>query len=156
MFHHEHHTYDEFVRRFPCGISQASVCPTTEWLAPKLGILNLILVLKKVNKKNKCEYHVIPSPRRAVPSQFLYEHPEAASGDPTLVDLAFKRWIDVPSDLRMIGVGEPGVKLNLRTLTSSLRSRYLRTQTVLYPVVEKIRTFATVHTFYLDYLQVRC
>lgn len=99
--------------------------------------------------------HVIPSPH-AAPAQFLYEHPEAASGDPTLVDLSYKRWIDVPSDLRMIGVASPGVELNLRILTASLRSRYLRTQTVLYPVVEKIRTFATVHTFYLDFLQVRC
>lgn len=88
--------------------------------------------------------------------QLLYEHPEAASGDPTLVELSYKRWIEVPSDVRMIGVASSGVELNLRILTAALKSRYLRTQTVLYPVVEKIRTFMTVHTFYLDYLEVRC
>ncbi|CAN0428038.1 unnamed protein product [Pylaiella littoralis] len=53
----------------------------------------------------------------------------------------------------MIGVAAPGIELNLRILTSSLKDRYLRTQTVLYPVVEKIRTFTSVHASYLDYLQ---
>lgn len=95
----------------------------------------------------------VPFPR-ATPPQFLYKHPEAASGDQTLVDLSYNRWISIPSNLRMIGVAAPGVELNLRMLTSALKERYLRTQTVQYPVVEKIRTFASVHTLYLDYLQV--
>eukprot|EP00903_Cladosiphon_okamuranus_P013295 g12393.t1 len=84
---------------------------------------------------------------------FLYEHPEAATADPGLVELAFKKWISIPSDLRMIGVASPGVGLNLRVLTSALKDRYLRTQTVLYPVVEKMRTFAGVNSSYLAFLQ---
>lgn len=70
------------------------------------------------------------------------------------MELAYKKWISIPSDLRMIGVASPGVGLNLMVLTSALKDRYLRTQTVLYPVVEKIRTFAEVNSFYLAYLQV--
>eukprot|EP00903_Cladosiphon_okamuranus_P014488 g13439.t1 len=84
---------------------------------------------------------------------FPYEHPEAATADPALVELAYKKWISIPSDMRMIGVASPGVGLNLRVLTAALRDRYLRTQTVLYPVVEKIRSFANVNSFYLAFLK---
>ncbi|CAM9997983.1 unnamed protein product [Pylaiella littoralis] len=111
------------------------------------------LVLRRDDGFLYQQYIQVSDPEIAPVGDFLYQHPEAASGDPTLVALAYTRWIKAPSDLRMIGVAVPGVELNLRILTSSLKSRYLRTQTALYPVVEKIRAFAKVHTAYLDYLQ---
>ncbi|CAN0367471.1 unnamed protein product [Pylaiella littoralis] len=111
------------------------------------------LVLRRDDGFLYQQYIQVSDPKSAPIGDFPYKHPEAASGDPTLVELSYSRWIEAPSDLRMIGVASPGVELNLRILTSSLKGRYLRTQTVLYPVVEKIRTFTLVHNAYLDYLQ---
>eukprot|EP00903_Cladosiphon_okamuranus_P014491 g13442.t1 len=111
------------------------------------------LVLRRDDGFLYQQYIEIADPESSPVDDFLYEHPEAATADPALVELAYKKWISIPSDVRMIGVASPGVGLNLRVLTSALRDRYLRTQTVLYPVVEKMRTFAEVNSFYLAYLQ---
>ncbi|KAG6359607.1 hypothetical protein INS49_013129 [Diaporthe citri] len=51
-----------------------------------------------------------------------------------------------------LGVASPGVMLDLETLTKSLKDRYITTQTALYPVVNKIKTFAVTHKFFLNSL----
>eukprot|EP00903_Cladosiphon_okamuranus_P011392 g10735.t1 len=111
------------------------------------------LVLRRDDGFLYQQYIEMADSEKSPTNAFLYEHPEAATADPALVELAYKKWVSIPSDLRMIGVASPGVGLDLMVLTSAHRDRYLRTQTVLYPVVEKIRTFAEVHSSYLEYLQ---
>ncbi|KAK4461524.1 hypothetical protein QBC42DRAFT_203416 [Cladorrhinum samala] len=51
-----------------------------------------------------------------------------------------------------LGVASPGVLLDLNTLTGTLKSRYIDTQTAVYPVVNKISAFAKTHAAYLDLL----
>ncbi|KAF3069675.1 hypothetical protein GL218_07891 [Daldinia childiae] len=52
-----------------------------------------------------------------------------------------------------LGVASPGVVLDLRVLTRTLKERYIETQTTLYPLVNKINAFSIAHTFYLDNLR---
>ena len=51
-----------------------------------------------------------------------------------------------------LGVAAPGVILDLKTLTATLKSRYIDTQTALYPVMNKISAFAVTHKSYLTQL----
>lgn len=51
-----------------------------------------------------------------------------------------------------LGVASPGVLLDLNTLTSTLKSRYIDTQTAVYPIVNKISAFAKTHVTYIDLL----
>lgn len=60
----------------------------------------------------------------------------------------WEKWID--SDrVTNLGVASPGVMLDLETLTRALKGRYLSTQTAVYPVVEKLLSFATNHELFL-------
>lgn len=61
------------------------------------------------------------------------------------------KWIRQDNVINL-GVASPGVMLDLETLTKSLKDRYITTQTALYPVVNKIKTFAITHKFFLNSL----
>lgn len=88
--------------------------------------------------------------------QFVYDF--GKSGDaPTgnaLADRMDPGWVSVSDELKIVGVSSPGAEYTLRRLIGSLRARYLQSQTALYPLVEKIKVFSVVHSFYLDYLRV--
>jgi len=62
------------------------------------------------------------------------------------------RWIP-QAGVTMLAVASPGVMLDLRTLTQSLRDRYVETQEHVLPVVNTIRAFASTHNFYLGELE---
>lgn len=60
----------------------------------------------------------------------------------------WEKWIK-QNGVASLGVASPGVMLNLEALTRSLRDRYVNTQTSIYPVVNKIQTFAISHELFL-------
>ena len=59
------------------------------------------------------------------------------------------KWIALEG-VKDIGVASPGIILDLLTLTKSLETRYLDTQSTLWPVVQNIKTFASTHKVFLD------
>lgn len=65
--------------------------------------------------------------------------------------IKWTKWIRQDNVVNL-GVASPGVMLDLETLTKSLKDRYITTQTALYPVVNKIKTFAITHKFFLNSL----
>lgn len=65
---------------------------------------------------------------------------------------AWKAWIKVDR-VKNIGVASPGVLLDLHLLTSTLRSRYIETQTAVIPLMNKMRAFGLTHTVYLKQLK---
>lgn len=91
------------------------------------------------------------------PPQFEYDlarSGEAPAGD-KLADRRDPGWVNVPDDLCLVGVSAPETGYTLRSQIGELRSFYLQSQTVIYPLVEKMNTFSFVHSFYLGYLRVR-
>ncbi|KAF5246293.1 hypothetical protein FAUST_1410 [Fusarium austroamericanum] len=60
----------------------------------------------------------------------------------------WEKWIQ-QNGVTHLGVASPGVMLNLEALTRSLRDRYLSTQTSIYPVVNKMQSFAINHELFL-------
>lgn len=73
---------------------------------------------------------------------------ETPKGD---VNIGWRRWLK-QDGVTNLGVASPGVRLDLHLLTSTLRSRYIETQTSLYPVVNKLHAFALTHGVYLNQL----
>ncbi|TFK60537.1 hypothetical protein BDN72DRAFT_904873 [Pluteus cervinus] len=73
--------------------------------------------------------------------------PNGDSGKDPVLD--WQRWIKADGVVN-IGVASPGVILDMRLLTRTLKSRYLDVQTAVYPVVEKIKGFCTTHEVFLD------
>ena len=65
--------------------------------------------------------------------------------------LQWTRWV-LQDGVTNLGVAAPSVLLNLQTLTSTLKSRYIETQTAMYPIINKIIVFALTHDIYLDLL----
>jgi hypothetical protein len=76
------------------------------------------------------------------------EDPPSGGDEPVA---KWKKWL-LADGITHIGVASPGVLLNLNTLTRTLKSRYLDTQTTLYPVVSRIRAWAITHQSYLTLL----
>ncbi|TFK63823.1 hypothetical protein BDN72DRAFT_775466 [Pluteus cervinus] len=72
--------------------------------------------------------------------------PDGADQDPVFV---WERWIQADGVVN-IGVASPGVILDIKLLTRTLKSRYITVQTAVYPVVEKIKAFCTTHEIFLD------
>lgn len=66
--------------------------------------------------------------------------------------LNWKRWIP-QQGVTHLGVASPGVMLDLHVLTKSLRSRYIETQTALYPVVNRLHAFGITHNVFLKQIQ---
>ena len=62
------------------------------------------------------------------------------------------RWIK-QDGVTNLGVASPGVILDLQTLTKTLKSRYIESQTAIYPVINKIQAFSLTHKFYLGQLK---
>ncbi|CAN0367429.1 unnamed protein product, partial [Pylaiella littoralis] len=88
-------------------------------------------------------------------TNFVYDFArssDAPTGN-TMADRMDPGWVNVPDQLQIVGVSSPGAKYTLRSLIGALKSRFLQSQTVLYPLVEKIKAFSFVHSFYLDYLR---
>lgn len=85
---------------------------------------------------------------------FLYKRVVAVKSDGTDKPSKFTwtKWIAQDS-VSHLGVASPGVILDLNLLTRTLRSRYIETQTALYPVVNQISAFCTTHNVYLDLMQ---
>ncbi|TFK59926.1 hypothetical protein BDN72DRAFT_725646, partial [Pluteus cervinus] len=71
------------------------------------------------------------------------------NGDDQDPVLEWQRWIQADGVVN-IGVASPGVILDMNLLTRTLKSRYIETQTSVYPVVEKIKAFCTTHEIFLD------
>nr|CEG03085.1 unnamed protein product [Fusarium pseudograminearum CS3487] len=59
------------------------------------------------------------------------------------------KWIP-QNGVANLGVASPGVMLSLEALTRSLRDRYLSAQSSIYPVLNKMRTFAANQEFLLQ------
>ncbi|QPC73234.1 hypothetical protein HYE68_003986 [Fusarium pseudograminearum] len=59
------------------------------------------------------------------------------------------KWIP-QNGVTRLGVASPGVMLSLETLTRSLRDRYLSAQSSIYPVLNKMHTFAINQEFMLQ------
>lgn len=77
--------------------------------------------------------------------------------DPTQKDekptVLWQKW-EVPQDgVTNLGVASPGVLLDLRLLTQTLRSRYLSAQTSVAPAIQKILGFARSHQVRLSQLK---
>ncbi|KAI1098939.1 hypothetical protein F4804DRAFT_323452 [Jackrogersella minutella] len=84
---------------------------------------------------------------------YLYKRyiqdPPSDGSDPMVM---WPKWV-LQEGVTHLGVASPGVLLNLQVLTRTLKARYIETQTILYPVVNNIRSFAMTHEFYLDQLK---
>lgn len=78
----------------------------------------------------------------------LVAEPPSDGTDPPL---QWTQWV-LRDGVTNLGVAAPGVVLDLQTLTRTLKSRYIQTQTALYPVVNRISAFATTHGIWLDRL----
>ncbi|GAM91041.1 hypothetical protein ANO11243_090880 [Dothideomycetidae sp. 11243] len=65
---------------------------------------------------------------------------------------AWSSWIK-QNGVTHLGVASPGVMLDLRLLTSTLRSRYIETQTAIAPLMNKMRAYGTTHAFFLKNLK---
>ena len=76
----------------------------------------------------------------------LVQAPTKAGDDATL---KWTRWIK-GDGMKNLGVASPGVMLDLRRLTRSLRSKYLSVQASVYPVVNDILAFGETHYMYLE------
>ncbi|KAM0228386.1 hypothetical protein ACHAP5_011950 [Fusarium lateritium] len=83
---------------------------------------------------------------------YLYKRfvqdPPSDGSDP---QLQWSKWV-LQDGVTKLGIASPGVILDLQVLTRTLKSRYIETQTSLYPVVNKIKAFAVTHNTYLDLL----
>lgn len=66
-------------------------------------------------------------------------------------DLQFKwtKWI-AQDGVSHLGVASPGVILDLNLLTRTLRSRYIETQSALYPIVNQMNAFSKSHDHHLN------
>jgi hypothetical protein len=62
--------------------------------------------------------------------------------------LGWDKWIK-QDGVTHLGVASPGVMLDLMALTYSLNERYLSTQSVIYPVVNKLQGYATYQEMFL-------
>ena len=71
--------------------------------------------------------------------------PEAQDKDMTF---AWEKWLP-QNGVTHLGCASPGVMLDLHLLTSTLRARYIETQTSLYPVVNKLSAFGITHNAFL-------
>ncbi|KAK0618937.1 hypothetical protein B0T14DRAFT_478794 [Immersiella caudata] len=80
--------------------------------------------------------------------RYLENVADPDSNDKGEKKIGWKRWIQ-QSGVTNLGVASPGVMLDMETLTRSLRDRYLNTQTSIYPVVNKIQSFAIHHELFL-------
>ncbi|KAL6228873.1 hypothetical protein BDW75DRAFT_246243 [Aspergillus navahoensis] len=65
--------------------------------------------------------------------------------------LKWTRWVK-QDGVTNLGVASPGVLLDLQLLTRALKSRYIDTQTALYPMMTKIRSFTKAHGNWLTKL----
>ena len=72
------------------------------------------------------------------------------SGDPTTT--SWQQWVPL-NGVTCLGVASPGVMLDMRYLTQVLRSRYIDTQTAIYPIVNQIQSFAKTHKSFLGLLK---
>ncbi len=64
---------------------------------------------------------------------------------------SWKAWIK-HDGVKSIGFASPGVLLDLHLLTSTLQSRYIDTQTVVIPLMNKMRAFGLTHKAFLGQL----
>lgn len=76
------------------------------------------------------------------------QEPPSDGSDP---QLQWSKWV-LQDGVSKLGIASPGVILDLQVLTRTLKSRYIDTQTSLYPVINKIKAFAVTHNTYLDLL----
>ena len=78
---------------------------------------------------------------------FLYRRLVESVADPDKPDKTTTTWIRWISQdgVKALGVASPGVMLDLRSLTQSLRTRYVETQASLWPVINQIQAFAETH-----------
>lgn len=74
--------------------------------------------------------------------------PEAKDQD---MKYQWEKWIP-QNGVTNLGCASPGVMLDLHLLTSTLRARYIETQTSLYPVVNKLSAFGKTHNVFLQKL----
>jgi hypothetical protein len=71
--------------------------------------------------------------------------PEAQDKD---MKFAWEKWIP-QNGVTHLGCASPGVMLDLHLLTSTLRARYIETQTSLYPIVNKLSAFGNTHNTFM-------
>lgn len=80
--------------------------------------------------------------------QFIINPPKDQNSPPTT---SLDKWV-AQSGVTNLGAADPGVILDLRTLTTYLKSQYVTTQTSLFPYINQIQGFCASHTVYLGQL----
>lgn len=83
---------------------------------------------------------------------YLYKRIVVPPKDDGTATTQWTRWIK-QDGVTTLGVASPGVILDLNLLTRTLKSRYIETQTAIYPVMNKIKAFTMTHASYLTQLQ---
>ena len=83
---------------------------------------------------------------------FLYKRLVESVANPEKPDettTTWIRWIN-QDGVKALGVASPGVMLDLRSLTQSLRTRYMDTQASLWPIVNQIHAWGMTHEIYMQ------
>lgn len=88
------------------------------------------------------------------PDGYLYRRiveisPAAAKEDE--MKLRWEKYLK-QDGVKSLGCASPGVMLDLHLLTSALRTRYINTQSELYPIVNKLNAFSITHEIFLKQL----
>ena len=80
--------------------------------------------------------------------QRIVEEPASDGADP---DMHWMQWVK-GDGVESLGVASPGVMLDLRLLTQTLKDRYITTQSNLIAPLQRIQTFAKTHVTLCDRL----